>query len=135
MLGTFTFRNLDLPNYRPGLQRVETAAQRLVRMLVDNGSSVFVVVEEGTDTRRLHLHSLSNCDRLRHQIVGKWWTKRYGHKKLDMVVSRGGVSSYVTKYVTKGDMPFWADGPLFRPTPFASPPKSGGSAYGKLILI
>jgi len=113
-LGTFTFRNLDLPNYRPGLQRVTVAAQRLVGLLASNGTSGFVVVEVGTDTRRLHLHSLSNLDSRRIQVVGLWWREKYGHRKIDIVYSRGGVSDYVTKYVTKSDMPFFADGPLFR---------------------
>jgi len=114
MLGTFTFRNLDIPNYRPGLQRVTVAGQKLVDLLVSNGTSAFVVVEAGTDTRRLHLHSLSNLDQIRLRIVHGWWRKKYGHEKQDLSYSRGGVSSYVTKYVTKGDMPFFAGGPLFR---------------------
>lgn len=125
MLGTYTFRNLDLPNYKPGLQRVATAGQRLVSKLVDNGMSAFVVVEVGTDTRRLHLHSLSNCDRVRQEIVGKWWSQRYGHRGLKAVVSKGGVSAYVTKYVTKSDMPFFAGGPLFT---FREPTDGGGTA-------
>jgi len=49
---------------------------------------------------------------MRH--VGEWWKEKYGHRKVDVVHSRGGVSDYVTKYVTKSDMPFFAGGPLFR---------------------
>lgn len=113
-LGTFTFRNLDLPSYKPGLQRVSRAGQKLVDLFSGNGSSVFAVVEVGTDTRRLHLHSLSNLDAIRLRIVHSWWRKKYGHEKQDLVSSRGGVSDYVTKYVTKSDMPFFAAGPLFR---------------------
>lgn len=113
-LGTFTFRSLALPNYKPGRQRVGNAAQKLVEKLESNGTSAFVVAEEGTDTRRLHLHSLSNLDPLRLKIIQKWWRLKYGHNKVQFVMSRGGVSEYVTKYVTKSDMPFWAGGPLFR---------------------
>lgn len=112
-LGTFTFRNLDLPNYKPGVQRVTIAGQKLVGLLGANGTSAFVVVEAGTDTRRLHLHSLSNLDALRLKVVHGWWRSKYGHEKVDLVHSRGGVSDYVSKYVTKSDMPFFAIGPLF----------------------
>jgi len=134
-LGTFTFRNLDIPNYRPGLQRVTSAGQKLVDLLESNGTSAFVVVEAGTDTRRLHLHSLSNLDSRRLKVVSEWWKAKYGHKKVELVHSRGGVSDYVTKYVTKSDMPFFAGGPLFQSAalkriPFASPSIGGGLANG-----
>lgn len=123
-LGTFTFRNLDIQNYKPGPQRVTIAAQRLVDLLASNGTSAFVVVEVGTDTRRLHLHSLSNLDSRRESVVHQWWKRKYGYEKTDIVQSRGGVSDYVTKYVTKSDMPFFAGGPLFR----THNEKSGGVA-------
>lgn len=114
-LGTFTFRNLDIERYRPGLQRVMIAAQKLVDVLVDNGTSVFVAVEAGTVTRRLHLHSLANCSKeVMAALVAEEWREKYGHRKIDVVHARMGVSEYVTKYVTKSDMPFFADGPLFR---------------------
>lgn len=123
-LGTYTFRNLDIPNYKPGRQRVERAARKLVDLSLANGMSVFVVAEEGTDTRRLHLHSLSNLERQRLEVIQEWWRRNYGHSNCKLAVSRLGVSQYVTKYVTKGDMPFWAGGPLFR----THNERSGGAA-------
>jgi len=124
-LGTFTFRNLDIERYQPGLQRVMIAGQKLVDKLVDNGMSVFVAVEAGTVTRRLHLHSLSNCAKeTLIALVAEEWREKYGHRKIDVVHSRGGVSDYVTKYITKSDMPFFAAGPLF--LTFREPTVSAG---------
>lgn len=45
--------------------------------------------------------------------IHKWWAKQYGFESYKIVKSMKGVSMYVTKYVTKTDMPFWAGGPYF----------------------
>lgn len=122
-LGTYTFRPRDIRSelvlkrgtpWKPGRQYVQRVAPKLLDLLVHNGSSAFVVVEEGTDTRRLHLHSLQCSPMQWQKVVKRWWETNHGFVKLVDVSSREGVSFYVTKYVTKSDMPFWAGGPLFR---------------------
>lgn len=116
MLGTYTFRNPDIKYGQwtvPGRQYVSRAGQRLHDLLLAHGSSAIVCVEEGTDTRRLHLHSLQSLDSKTEKIVEQWWQRTHGFVSLRNVHSREGVSMYVTKYITKSDMLFYAGGPMF----------------------
>lgn len=117
-LGTYTFQNPDIkshPLYNTiGRQYVSRAARQLVSLLLAHGSTCFVCVEEGSDTRRLHLHSLETLEGRTKSQVHQWWRRKYGFESYKVVSSLQGVSLYVTKYVTKGDMPFYADGPLYR---------------------
>lgn len=116
-MGTFTFRNPDSSKTTgwtaPGRQYVGRVAQLLERRLESNGSSAFVCVEEGTDTRRLHLHSLSNTPKEVLRILERDHTSKHGYVGLRDVSSREGVSKYVSKYVTKSDIMFYAGGPAF----------------------
>jgi len=116
-LGTYTFRTPSGSSKRwtePGRQYVSRAALQLAGLLVANGSTFFVTLEEGSDTRRLHLHSLETNELRTRALIHKWWAKKYGFESHRLVSSLAGVSMYVTKYVTKSDLPFWAGGPLFR---------------------
>lgn len=115
-LGTYTFRTPDTESRawtKIGLQYVKGAASRLAHLLEANGSTFFVCAEVGSDTRRLHLHSLETNSVQDRKIVHEWWKKRFGFESYKNVESLKGVSLYVTKYVTKSDMPFWAGGPLY----------------------
>lgn len=116
-LGTFTFRNPDSKKYpgwtAPGQRYVRRAAQKLEGFLGANGSSYVVVVEEGSDTRRLHLHSLSNSDKRLMRLSQVWWERDQGFVALRDVRSREGVSMYVTKYIVKTPKMFYAGGPAF----------------------
>lgn len=127
-LGTYTFREPLMSSDRQrttiGRQYVQGAAERLVSLLMENGSTCFVCVEVGSDTRRLHLHSLESNEEKSRKIIHKWWEKKYGFESYKSVESLKGVSLYVTKYVTKSDMPFWAGGPLY--LTFREPTVSGG---------
>lgn len=130
ILGTYTFRNPDMKSVlwtKPGRQFVNRAGQKLQDWLMASGSSAIVVVEEGTDTRRLHLHSLQNLDLIQAKIVEAEWRRKYGHVKLDLVRRREGVSMYVTKYVTKSDLLFYAGGPLFKEYKMSQPGSSGAA--------
>lgn len=49
------------------------------------------------------------------KIVEMWWRRKYGHVALRNVRSKKGVALYVTKYVTKSDLLFYAGGPAFTP--------------------
>lgn len=117
-LGTYTFRDPDtgLNPMRStnGRQYVSLAGARLACLLQESGSTYFICVEVGSDTRRLHLHSLESNDLRVRNLIHSWWKKKYGFESYKEVDSLRGVSLYVTKYVTKTDMPFWAGGPLYQ---------------------
>jgi len=50
----------------------------------------------------------------KRKVVHLWWAKSYGFESYRVVSSIKGVSLYVTKYVTKSDLPFWAGGRGFK---------------------
>jgi len=116
-LGTYTFREPGTESRRTrttiGLQYVKRAGAQLASLLQENGTTCFICVEVGSDTRRLHLHSLESNDLPQRKLIHRWWSRKYGFESYKSVESLKGVSMYVTKYVTKTDMPFWAGGPLF----------------------
>lgn len=126
-LGTYTFRDqdttLDRQRTTIGRQFVSRAATQLVSLLQESGTTYFVCVEAGSDTRRLHLHSLESNESPQRKLIHRWWTRKYGFESYKSVESLKGVSMYVTKYVTKTDMPFWAGGSLFT---FREPTAAGG---------
>lgn len=117
-LGTYTFRDppteLTRTQSTVGRQYVARAANSLVALLTASGTTFFVALEEGSSTRRLHLHALESSKLQESQIVHRWWAKKYGFESYRRVSSLEGVSLYVAKYVTKQDLPFWAGGPGYR---------------------
>lgn len=119
-LGTYTFRPPDGQSSSGavwdgiGRQFAMRAARQLESFLMANGSTYFVALEEGSLTRRLHLHSLESNDRCLKDQIHQWWEKRYGFESYRRVNSLKGVSMYVTKYVVKSDLPFLAGGPLYK---------------------
>lgn len=133
-LGTYTFREPDIELSRTrstiGQQYVRNAGRRLASLLEANGSTYFVCVEVGSDTRRLHLHSLETNELQTRSLIHMWWKKRFGFESYKVVSSLKGVSLYVTKYVTKSDMPFWAGGGLYYT--FRGPTE-GGPAAGDVV--
>lgn len=116
-LGTYTFRDPPIRLGRPvvsiGRQYASRAAKQLEFLLTANGSSCFITLEEGSLTRRLHLHSLETSDPRMRELIHRQWGRRYGFESYRDVRSKMAVSLYVAKYVTKSDLPFWAGGPLF----------------------
>lgn len=113
---TFTFRTPEQNSTwtHPGTSFVKRAMRKLDSKLTACGMTWFGVVEEGSNTRRLHLHYLirlgDDGDSRWLRIMRLWWERDYGFTEETRVGSRAGVSVYVTKYVTKGTGIFSAGG-------------------------
>lgn len=120
-LVTFTFHRPCLAQStwtKPGGLLVRSAASKLDAKLAALGMTWFGVEEEGTVTRRRHLHYLVKWAREREdsggdkwlRVVRLWWERDFGFTNVKEVVSREAVCMYVVKYVVKSGPSFWTAG-------------------------
>lgn len=118
---TLTFAPLPYELFRstagPSVTRVNRAGSWLSWYMTRAipTATYFSVVEAGSLNGRRHLHSLISAPESSIRAAQRWHETRHGFGALEKVDSVGGVSGYVTKYVTKSVDPVWfAGGPLWR---------------------
>ena len=119
-LSTWTFRTP--PWGAVGEQYASKAGSLLSERLSRGGVSAFLARERGTLEGRQHWHALST-DHASLDLARRWWNDKYGFTKVsDVVDSSTAASLYVSKYVVKSDLQFYAVGPRFATEfSFASP--------------
>lgn len=99
--GTWTIRpRSSKPDWVPGVQYTRGQGELIFEELSRVSSNVIVVGEQGTESGRWHLHSLTQGE----AYVGSFLWKN-GFFKVESLKGSGGVP-YVVKYVTK-ELGFW----------------------------
>ncbi len=64
--------------------------------------SYFYAIEQNPSRDGHHVHALwSDCEAVQRTLVWERWKARYGRNRIEPVNSRGDVTSYCSKYVTK----------------------------------
>lgn len=93
--------------------RAATAFEKALLTTLER-PSFFAVIERGALAGRLHIHALVDGAPAALKIALASHRETSGYVDVKDVSQIGGVSAYVTKYVTKqADADWWASGPLF----------------------
>lgn len=114
-LSTWTFRTP--PWGTVGVSYASRAGLQLSQRLDRSGLSAFLARERGSESGRQHWHGLVAVTEKVYtplEWTERWWQNKYGFTKIgEPTEPRAAATAYVTKYVLKSDLQFYAVGPRF----------------------